>query len=167
MEGSLGFHFSSSVIASPGSGLAWKTAKRGHCHSENSDVSHPSSLVWHVDSPTSKWHFRMLFGAQKCVFLGKKMTIFLSRGWELSARWGKWVAGVISFHSFYLRADLVPRCVPRARMSPTPQYLQCGHSGIICWTLNIVRHSTARLKGYLTVYRTTSCDLEVRMLITV
>lgn len=125
----------------------------------------PSFGMWTAQHPSGT--LGCCFGAQKCVFLGKKRTIFLSRGWELSARWGKWVAGVTSFRSFYLRADLVQHCVPRARMSPTPQYLQCGHYGIICWMLNIIRHSTARLKGYLTVYRTSSCDLEVRMLITV
>ena len=69
MEGSLGFHSSSSVIASlEGPGMENSDGWSGS--SGESDVSQPSSLIWRMDSPTSKCHSRMLFCIPEMCLLG-------------------------------------------------------------------------------------------------
>lgn len=75
MEGSLGFHSSSSAIPSPeGPGLENSDGWSGS--SGDSDVSQPSSLIRRMDSPTSKCHSRMLFCVPEMCLLGGRKGLF-------------------------------------------------------------------------------------------
>ena len=108
-------------------GLAWKTVMGGQGPLERVMWANllPSFGAWTAQHPSVT--LGCCFASQKCVFLGEEKDYFLV--WRMGAEcqmrevggWGH------QFHSCYLRADLVQCCVPRARLSPTPQYLQCGH----------------------------------------
>lgn len=94
----------------------------------------PSFGMWTAQHPSGT--LGCCFGAQKCVFLGKKRTIFLSRGWELSARWGKWVGSPVSAVFIYeqILFSIVfpePECPPR----PSIYSVVTMELFVECWTL--------------------------------
>lgn len=122
MEGALGFHSSSPTIASP-EGLAWKPVMGGQGPLEGV----MGALLPHLAHGQPNINYALgCCSSQVCVFLGEK-DYFLVRRMGSECQMREWVAGVISFHSYYLRADLFFILRSQSQTSPTPQYLQCSH----------------------------------------